>query len=436
MSVRCTFAELNCVLFPKRTRPGQPLAIVIHYLADDFTTVINNQIIQTPQTANYNTAVGYHYVIGDTGISTKLAEPLFQLPNLHAYSTPTWAGKPSSGNGATDPDEIVIHVALANITLPCDSYTLAQYNELVRLLCCLIAQFHTTISPDANHVLLPPGIDASQTDYYDDSEIPSQLFTDVSTCLGGGDIPLDEEEISNCCTDNAALITALAARVTTAETALATAITDIDTLQGQVADLLDWKDVIQAQVNTQQTVVDGVDAQTDNNSTYLASIKACLDLVCPTVSACAVIEYAYASSLHNQIIVPNVNRIVNFAAKISDQNPAVVRAGPLWKANLQAGVYNIVVAARFTSALWAAGNKVWLELVACGVRTRIAEVTLTAGTQVVTISSETNAYSPWDGQYEIESACPDFHIEIGTNSVSTGSKTVDNASIVITPTLD
>lgn len=426
----CYFAKLSCVSFPTEVRAGQPIGIVIHYLSEDFSTVVNNQLLQTTQLANYDTAVGYHYVISHTGVVVELIAPLVQVPNLHAYTDHTWSEKPASGVGATDPDEITIHIALTNITLPCQSLTNQQNLNLVRVLCCLIEAFNTTISADEGSIILPYVIDGDQTDYYDGSALPEDLFTDIAACLSGDGEGDDEEE-----NENSELITALTARVVTLEEDLEAAQTAITALEGQVEDLEEWQETISATVATLQTNMEAALEQVDDNATYLGSIKSCLDEVCPNVVSCGVVEYVLTQAGSYQLVNPNVNRRINFAEKVSDLIPPVVRVGPLWKANLNGGNYTLFVSARLSSAAYPAGAKVWLEMVLCSERTRIAEITLNAGTQTVELDTDDEAYDGFDGTLTIESACPDFHIEIGTDSVASGVKTMENASIVITPVI-
>lgn len=431
----CYFAKLSCVSFPTKVREDQPIGIVIHYLTEDFSTVVNNQLLQIVQLANYDTAVGYHYVISHTGVVVELMNPLTQVPNLHEYTNDTWSEQPGSGAGATDPDEVVIHIALTNISLPCDSLTNQQNLQLVRVLCCLITAFSTTISPDEASIILPFVIDGDQTDYYDGSSLPENLFDDVATCLGGGGVDLGEDEVSNCCTENTALIVALTERTDILEESLATAEETIVDLVAQVEVLYEWKAEAIATLAAMQTSVEAMQEQADDSATYLASIKSCLDVVCPNVMPCGVVEYAITQIVNYQAVNPGINRRINFTEKISDLIPGVVRVGPLWKANLNGGTYTVLVTARLTSAAYATGNKVWLEMVLCGVRTRFAEIVLEAGAQTVTIDSNVDMYGDWGGTIVIESACPDFHIEIGTDSVASGVKALENASIVITPVL-
>lgn len=439
MPTSCYFAKVSCAGFPTRTRPDQPIAIVIHYLSADYTTVMNSQIIQTAQTAQWDTAQGYHYVISDTGITIELVNPTLQIPNLHEYTNPTWTEQPEDGAGETDPDEVVIHVALTNIQLPCNSYTQAQERELIRLLCCLVEAFNSTISVTSNHIFLPPAIDAEQTDYYDGSSIPDELLTDVSACLSGDIVfPGDNPATASCCDTITEAQEELAERVTTAEGKITDLEDEVEALTERVVELEQWQATVAPGLAESLAKYDALVLQVQGLQQYLASIQPCLDTVCPANLSCGVIEYSLSQAQDFQAVNPNINRWVNFPDKISDLSPATVRAGALWTANLPAGNYGIVVTARLSSSDYVNGEKVWLELVYCNQRIRIAEKTLTTGAQVVNIDSDTDKTTAWDDEDQeitIASPCADFHIEIGTDSISSipAYKTLENASIVITP---
>lgn len=440
MAIHCNFGQPDCTAFPTKTRPtASPLAVVIHLLADDFTTVMNNQIIQTVQTVNYNTAVGYHYLVSNTGIAIKLVNPLEQVPNLHNYNEPAWEGVPESGAGSTDPDEIVVHVALTNISLPCNTLTQAQQRELVRVLCCVVAAFNSTLEADDSHIFLPDVLDISQADYYDGSSLPESLFSQTGECLNGN-VPslftaLDEE---NCCTENSEAIEALQETVETLQGNVSDLVTNLATAIARIGELEEWQESAAPIIETVGTKYDALSGELQSIRIFLASIKACLDEVCPAVDNCGVIEYSLSQVGDAQVVIPVYDRHINFPDKISDRNPAIVKTGPLWSADLPAGTFGVVVTARLASSSYANGNKVWLTLVECGIKTKIAELTLSGGAQTVELDSSNEAQmtEDWeesDQRILITTPCPDFHIEIGTDAAS--GKVLENASITITPIL-
>lgn len=434
MATSCYFPSLDNSSFPTKTRPGSPTVIVIHYTALDYSTVINRQLTTSSRSTDYNDATGYHYVISGSGLIVEMIPSLVQVPNLHSYNDETWANKPSSGNGATNPDEIAIHVILCNMALPSTEIGTTQYLSLVRLLCCLVSAYDTTISPDSGRIILPNEIDIDLTDDYDGTSLPEDLFTDISTCVSGGVGSGGGSGSASCCADNEDLIVALTGRVTELEGNVETLTSDLATLETLVGTIDAWKTATTATLATVQTQVASVSEQVDDNAEYLGSIKSCLDTVCPNVMPCGEIAYGLAVPENHQLVIPNINRRINFAEEISDLIPKAVRVGPLWRANLNQGNYTLEVTAQLASAAYAAGKKVWLELVYCQDTVRIAEVTLNAGTQIVNISSDSNAYGDWNGSLAIITTCSDFHIEIGTDD-ATGTKTLGNASIVISPVI-
>jgi hypothetical protein len=401
---------------------------------------MNQQIVQTPQTANYNTAVGYHYLVSNTGIAIRLANPLEQIPNLHSYNQESWEGKPGSGAGATDPDEIAIHIALTNIQLPCNTLTQAQQRELVRVLCCVIAAFNSTLEADPDHIILPDDIDISKADYYDGSVLPESLFAQTGECLNGN-VPtlFTEEEAENCCEDNSTAITTLEETVETLQDNVNQLVTDLAEATAKIAALESWEEQVSPLIEATSTQYTSLTGQVQSIRIFLASIKSCLDSVCPANVNCGIIEYSLSQVGDAQVVVPNYDRHINFPDKISDLNPLSVTIGPLWSANLPAGTYEVVVTARLSNASYANGNKVWLHLVQCGVKTKIAEVVLSAGAQTVEIDSSDNGdmteeWGDEDQKILITTPCPDLHIEIGTDTAS--GKVLENASITFTPMLN
>lgn len=435
--IGCNFAEIDCVGFPSRARTGEPIAIVIHYLADDYTTVRDSQIVQTVQTANFDTAIGYHYLISDLGISTRLANPTLWIPNLHEYTSPTWSEIPDEGDpGHDNPDEVVIHIALTNISLPCNSYTDAQALELVRLLCCLKQAFNSTIDLDADHIFLPPILDVNQTDYYDGSELEDSIIADAIECINTGNVGslLDQIINPNCCDDNETAIAALDTRIDTLETTATTLTAAVAALDARLDIVEAWQATNQDMIDLLSTQYPGITEELQSIREFLATVKTCIDEVCPNNSYCGIIQYSLTQVGNFQRIFSNINKIVNFAEKIVDLNPAAVRIGPLWRVNLLAGTYQFVVSARLSEAEYAEGDKVWLNLVSCGVRTKIAEITLEAGSDTVEISTTNNLFDNWDNNVVFSAPCSDTHIEIGTDSeVTPGYKTLEYANIVITP---
>lgn len=437
----CSIPKLSCTRFPTQVRTVEPRVIVLHFLPDDYLTIANSQYTVGVGATQYATATGYHYVVSEQGYILELIEPTIQVPHFHQYTAPSWTGKPSTGAGSTDPDEIAIHIALSEIALPCNTLSIPQGRELARLLCCLCEAFNATLIPDNLHIILANEIDANRVQYIG-SSLPSTMLSSVQTCLNGG-VPAPYNgsnnlfQDPNCCVVNAnnlatlqTAFDALVPRVTAVEAGLAALQTALTTLTGRV-------DTIEPIVNLLNTEYDGLVRSNDAISIYLKSIESCLGCLCPSDLDVGTIEYVLNLAQDQQRVDPNVNRWINFPNKISDLRPEAVRVGSLWTVDLPSGNYQMVVTARLSSSDYCNGCKVWIDMVRCGVKTRIAEKTLTAGIQVVSIGSDTDAFGAWAGTLSTSNVCTDMHFEIGTDSETAipRHKILENASVKIVPTL-
>lgn len=417
--LNCTFRQVPCNLFPVLEGRAQitPAIIVLHYLHDTMDAVAIAQATTSKRLSKGKFVEGYHFLVDVTGFSAQLVDMEDSVPNLYQILNPTI---PLPVTGATGVDSALFHIGLTGMDLPCQTFTEAQYWELVRVICC-ITNNYPDIIPSATTVVLPTAINASQTnlEYYDESFIPDTLYADAIACVSreaalpfvNYPFPQDtgtgatattgcNEVLTECCETNTADIVLLKQRLTVLEALVAT-----------------LNDGVQTALANYQALVDQVKA----TNTYLASIKTCLACLCPADVAEGAIEYILQGVAQYQTVLPNINRWINFASKVTDLTPEIVQAGPLWTIDLPGGTHAAEVEVKFSSAEYCAGCKVWLEMVQCGVRTRITEQTLTSGLQSVTIT--------WSGDITITTPCPDLHFEVGTDSTigTPATKTIEYA---------
>lgn len=412
--LNCIYPQILCRNFPKtvgRPSPGI-LGIVIHTIEEDYQAAASAQAA-TGDLAG-NSEHGYHFFIGSLGNVLQTESIENWLPNLYFSFSPSvnWIpGYNSTSNPNADADPYVIHIALASINQQnvypvCHrvGMTQPQYEALVNLICCINTWLITPITVDDDHVVTPDKIlyNVENLAKYRDFVLPPSLFVDASTegcairAAEAGvvgvppDVPLVPVPVlvPACCDVNALDIIALT--------------NIVNALTLQVNSLIT---VVNTSVPLAQAAYDEAIA----TKIYLASIKNCLDCLCPSDISHGRIEYQIINEVDKQIILPNVNRWINFATKITDLVPHRVQPGPLWTVALDTGVYPASVSLRLAPSDYCVGCKVWLEVTICGITTRIEQlVILTAGIQTVTLN--------WSGNLTVVGNCNDIHFSIGTDS--------------------
>lgn len=423
----CNFEELLCNQFPITVgRPaGDPVGIVIHITDRDAINIASTQAITSKWLVRNQLAAGYHFVVEYDGNVIQLQHITDVVPNLHHAWIPTvdWLPYHPANNPNPNPDPYVVHVALASIAKGCTGMTEAQYLALQQIICCILETYPNL---PLTNIVTPDEINRDPSEpyllAYEDFSIPSTLVIDTTrrcASLGGGSSTSGCDEGSGdggagvngippvpaCCDANTAAIAGLQLQ--------------INNLTGLVLGLIPT-------INTSAPLAQAAYDEVQSMRLYLESVKHCLDCLCPADVAKGVIEYRLQAVGDAQVVTPNVNRWINFASKITDLVPERVMTGPLWTANLDGGTHNAEVSVRYAPADYCAGCKVWLDIVQCGVRTRVAELTLTGGVQPVTIS--------WNGAITITTPCPDLHFETGTDSTlgTPSYKVVEYASFKVT----
>lgn len=406
----CDFERLICNQFPITVgRPcGDPIGIVIHKSNIDAISIAANQAITSKWLVKNQPAAGYHFVVESDGNIVQLQNITDTVPNLHFAWIPsvTWLPYDPLNNPNPDPDPYVIHISLASIADSCGEMTPEQYAALLQIICCVLLTYPNLpltniVTPDMiNRDPAAPYLSA-----YEDFTIPSTLAVDATQhCASfgggsssadcgsgsgssGGDGAVGMPAIPACCEANTAAIAGLQVQINNLTAVIAGLITTIN----------NCAPLAQAAYDETQSI-----------RIYLGSIQDCLACLCPADVAKGVIEYHLQAANDALAVTPNVNRWINFASKLTDLVPERVQVGPLWTANLDGGTHNAEVLVQYMPADYCAGCKVWLDLVQCGVKTRVAELTLTAGIQPVTIT--------WNGAITITTPCPDLHFETGTDS--------------------
>lgn len=423
----CDFEQLLCNQFPITVgRPvGDPVGIVVHVTDKDAINIASTQAITSKWLVRNQPAAGYHFVVEYNGNVIQLQHVTDVVPNLRYAWIPTvdWLPYHPTNNPNPDPDPYVVHIALASVAKGCTGMTEAQYIALQQIICCILETYPNL---PLTNVVTPDEINRDPSEpyllAYEDFSIPSTLAIDTTrrcASLGGGSSTSGCGEGSGdsgsgvigmpltpaCCDANTAAIAGLQLQ--------------INNLTGLVLGLIP---VINSCAPMAQAAYDEV----QSIRIYLESVKNCLDCLCPADVAKGVIEYHLQAANDAQVVTPNVNRWINFASKVTDLVPERVMVGPLWTANLDGGTHNAEVLVQYMPADYCAGCKVWLDLVQCGVRTRVAEITLTGGVQPVTIT--------WNGAITITTPCPDLHFETGTDSTlgTPSYKVVEYASFKVT----
>lgn len=415
MITNCHFEQIICSQFPVTQRTAPPVAFVIEYTKDDLSSVVGDQASTYPQTGSARQR-GYHYAIGIEGHVVELIDPDKAVGNIYVAWNPGPTYIPTDPP-AINPDPYHVYIVLTGVRRACDGMTTAQYVSLVRTICCIrqrygMSQVIITTPDQINRDPMAPWLEE-----YAEWELPSELIVDALQCeenlivlprpcdgAGSGGGVSGEAPTPACCVE-------LNLRVLTVEQQMA-AITE------QFAILVEA-------VNNTLPLAQAAYEETQSIRQYLNSIDECLKCLCPANTYKGVIEYHLVATTDALVLTPNVNRWVNFPTKISDLTPERVQAGPLWTVDLDGGTHSAEVLIRLASADYCAGCTVWLDIVQCGVRTRLQTNVLTAGIQIVNIA--------WSGNLTITTPCPDLHFEVGTDSTlgPVGSKLIDYGSVRI-----
>jgi hypothetical protein len=403
--LNCNFSKIICSSFPRTVgRPAEGiLGIVIEWITEEALNAATAQA--TVASSTFQNIRGFHYYIGNLGNVYETESIQNSIPNLYFSYHPSinyLPGYDSNTNPNVNPDPYFIYIALCSVNALSPAITDAQYNALVNLICCINQAYN--IAVDASHIITPDDLNYSIENVrdYRDFILPASLFADASEagCTLRASIPESGSggssspgtvipPIPACCDDNAADIIALSNQV--------------NSLSLLVTSLIN-------SVNSAVPLAQAAYDQAKETAIYLAGLRHCFDCLCPSDLSHGRIEYQLVNENDRLAVLPNVNRWINFPTKITDLIPERVQTGPLWTVQLDQGTYPAEVNLRFSPSDYCVGCKVWLDVVICGVKTRIAQqVILTAGVQVVNLN--------WSGSLIIPvSGCNDIHFETSTNT--------------------
>lgn len=414
--VNCQFPRLLCNNFPITPgRPsGQPTGIVLHFLPEDLAGLAATQSSANKKLWRNAQPRGYHFLIENDGTSLYLNFTQDTVPNLYLMQGPSAAAIALVGYPGVNPDPFVIHIGLTSVQNPCAPLTPNQYLELVRVVCCLAAQY-PMIPIDPEHVLTACDFRSQYCDGCNDDVppvVPATLYGDVANCLAGGspvNLPGGPTfTVPPCCTENAEDIVTLQAQVALLITGQATLTTLVNTFDARITALEIFRTAVEQPINDAVGQYEAIALDQQNLHTYLASIQGCLECLCPADLNRGRIEYILQAESDKLFVTPFINRIVNFPTKVYDFVPEVVQAGPLWTVDLPGGNYSLDITIRFSPAEYCTGCNVWLDIVQCGVRTRLLTQTQSGGLAVVTLA--------YVGSIAITTPCPDLHFEVGTDN--------------------
>ncbi len=285
-----------------------PVSIVIaawgSYTPDDFSAPPSDFCTQTAQSAHY-------YVRANGGI-----EEL--LPPENCY--PRFL--------CGDPDPHPQHIVIA---LQGDApFTRDQLRRAARLTCCLARQYGLDGGSSSPPVVQAAGeVDATKRP----DSLPSTFWAYLSTCLSGDDADDVVAPEPSCCDALRATIAALTGRIDGLQARVVALesrpdpIPLIDALRTRVDNLETRLGVLEADYSTLQNAV-------ANLSARFARIEQCFNQLpqCADVAPYCEIHYTLGA---RQRLVPNVQHVVNFDRRVSDDPSAPrVLAGPLWTAAL------------------------------------------------------------------------------------------------------
>lgn len=414
--LNCQFPRLLCNNFPITVgRPsGQPTGIVLHYLPEDLATLAATQASANKKLWRNGSPKGYHFLVENDGTSLYLNFVQDTVPNLYLTQSPSAAAIALIGALTINPDPFVIHIGLTSVQDPCAPLTGNQYLELVRIVCCLVGQY-PQILVDAGHILTACDFRSDFCEECTDDVppvVPPTLFDDVLNCQAGGspvNIPgAPTFTIPPCCTENAADILVLQGQVALLITQIGGLTTTVGTFDARITALELWRIAVQEPINDAVTQYTAIAADLQSLHTYLSTVQNCLACLCPADLSRGTIEYVLESEAAKLFVTPYINRHLNFPTKILDFSPEAVQAGPLWSVDLPGGNYTVELEIRFAAAEYCAGCIVWLDVVQCGVRTRLLTQVETGGLSVVTLN--------YAGTIAIVTPCPDLHWEVGTDN--------------------
>lgn len=414
---------------PVKGVPGrgscQPLAFVIHRLPmamAQYDLEVGRPIAATHYYTVPPTPRSVHMLFAGTGVAHQYVKPEDVAWGINGLSDPT-ADALAAICDTAYPDRSLIHLAFDSAGATPDAI-----RSMANAICCWALKFNIPV--DAAHVL-----DAADFNDGEDAlgGVPLQLIQDAAACVqaGGALPPADPippglgatiQQLIACCNTNTAAIAQLSADLDALSAWKAATVAELAALQTTVAALQSCC----AQLDT----IPAINGQIADLLSCVNTIKACTDRLCPDPCAtgdCYDIHYQLAGSASKQVITPNAPVRINASTKIDDAPAPLTQvvAGPLWTARLECACnWTVAVTAQLAMGEWCAGKKVWIDMVSCSGRVRVAEWTSTGGPSAPVLSG--------NGVVVVPPAPCTVYFEIGTDDTTAPLRTLEYADVQLT----
>lgn len=383
--------------------------------------------------------VSVHFTVARDGRVAQYANVLDTVKGVRDYVNPSYPFRPIPTPPTVSEKNcpfvfVGVEVPLPNtgaVELCPTTYEMEQFQrlQLTKVVCCIAKQFG--IVPSADTVIvgydldtrltlltdLPNGfiedlIDASQNDCWDGLSTPLCIGNGGSGNVGGGDGNGDESPCvdcldSTCCPEHGAKIAVLENTIEAQNAVITQLQTEVGGYSGT---LISLNNQLADIVSHYQQILAKFDAVED-----------CFNCLCPQQSNSFGLDYEASGSENIQALLPLSPTLLRAPIQIADTSPATANSSSYFIAQLNQNCnHEITVNLALVYSEYFDGSKVWVDMVTCDGRVRIAETTVT-GNGAVSLSGMA-MFNP------TMTPCSVW-FEVYTNDNKTGSKFIDYARI-------
>lgn len=381
--------------------------------------------------------ISVHYAISQKGELAQFVGTQDTAFGVRDYNSPSYpfvtVPTPSTKDGLNCPYIFIgVEIPFANniaVELCPTKFELSQFQKhvLAKLICCVTNLYGLTPSTATiidgyaldtrlDSFFLPTDliaqvIEASENNCWNDN--PLLLCTD-----NGNGSPVDPNPTDPDCPDceDDTCCPLHKARIAVVENT-------INNLNNTIATL-------QTQVTAQTNAISAVNQQvTDIVNHYLQiiakfdQIEDCFNCLCPQQSQLQRIEYELSGSENAQSLLPLAPTLLKLPIQISDSNPAVANSSSYFIAQLDTACnYVVQLALTLEYSEYFAGGEVWVDMVSCSGRQRIATQSM-AGDGVASLFGQV-ALSPTSNPCNV-------WFEVFTNDNKDGARTIEYANVKI-----
>lgn len=390
---------------------GSKIAIVLRSLGWPIEQYLN--WVQTNILPSYTTIEpkSVHYAVSRDGGTYQLVSDNDTAWGLDAFSG-QWPGwEANCGNSQ------FIYVGIESP----DNMTDAEYEELVKLLCCV--SINNNIPADRLHIITEFDLDQNKTGI---TELPALLLADVESCRINNGIP----ELPTI-GDLGDRITALEECCADITDKLADQVALTDGLPDRVNDIENRLNIVESTSGDHENRIGNLEGQIASLQNQILALmnildnhRKCIDKLCPTPDKCAPITYTLEPR-NSMLLTPNVPVHINLPNRVEDTpGTASVLPGPLWSAKLTCECnYEVSVTVGLEPSEYCDGSMVWVDVVANNEPYRVETVTPGAGNHTVALAGVIPLSVP--------PAVDDLYVRVGTNDVTTPYKTIRYANVNI-----